>query len=139
MDINSFNTKISKKNNMPPWFVDLTKTINSRGVPLQTWNELVQMLSNAVSDLNTSVEFLKTLWDRTNEVTSEHISDGSINDSKLATGSVTTSKIADKAITFEKLSDVWTTEQQSAIIETLGIDTYVHQFLNMPEAEESEF
>lgn len=76
-------------------------------------------------------------------VTTDKLQDNAITTEKITDGAVTTSKIADNAITLEKFSNAWTAEQQSAIREILGIKTYVEeyvqQFLNMPEAEESEF
>lgn len=77
-------------------------------------------------------------------ITTEKIVDEAVTTGKLNDGSVTTEKLADNAVTPEKLSNVWTAEQQSAIIKTLGVDTYVSTYVqqffdNIPEAEESDF
>ena len=58
--IQELNEKWILKTNLPEWFNPMLKTLLSRNITINTWNDLAKCVENVVSDTTTVKDFVNT-------------------------------------------------------------------------------
>ena len=58
--IQELNEKWILKTNLPEWFNPMLKTLLSRNITINTWNDLAKCVENVVSDTTTVRDFVNT-------------------------------------------------------------------------------